>query len=287
MSSFEAAIVVGVDGSEQSLRAVDWAAAEAAATGSALTICHVTPLGPHVDPRLRPVYEDVLAHGHRVTADAVERVEAAWPEVTVKPVLASGSAAGTLVSTAAPARLLVVGGRGVGAFRGLLLGSVSAQVAAHATGPVVVVHGGPGGVPAGAPIVVGVDDSGSEPALAFAFEFAARQQHPLLVVHASRLPGADMWVDPALGSPSRSYHRAAQELLDAQVRPWTEKYPEVPAETLVLNARPAPALIERSAYAALVVVGSHGHGGFTGLLLGSVSQHVLRHAGCPVAVVRH
>lgn len=286
MSSVDSTIVVGLDESEQSLRAVEWAAAEAAATGSGLIVCHVTPIGPRVDPRLGQVYDDVLAHARRMAQKVVSEVRERWPGLSVTSVITSGPAAAALAAEAAHSRLLVVGCRGVGAFGGLQLGSVSAQVAAHAACPVVVVHGTAAVPPAGAPVLVGVDQSGSEPALAFAFDFAARHNRALVVVHGYRLPTPDPWPDPSLGAPPRSYQRAAVELVGAAVQAWQEKYPDVPVQTLTIDARPAPELIDRSADAALVVVGSRGQG-FAGLMLGSVSQHVLRHAECPVAVVRH
>lgn len=285
MSSADAVIVVGVDGSQQSLHALDWAATEAAATAANLIICHVLALDPGVDLRMRAVYEDVRAHGQRVVDSALEHVRAGWPALPATAAVRSGTTAAALAAEAEPNRTVVVGSRGVGAFRGLLLGSVSAQLAAHAPGPVVVVHGSTPVPPAGAPVVVGVDQSGSEAALAFGFDFAARRQRPLVALRAFRLPGPDPWIDRSLGAPSASYRREAIALLDDAVRPWVEKYPGLSVDRLVRYADPAPALLEHSAEAALVVVGSRGHGGFGGLLLGSVSQHVVRHAECPVAVL--
>jgi len=286
MRTDDGVVLVGVDGSEDSLVAVDWAAAEAASTGSALTVCHSTPFGPPFDLPAEATSDRLLIRGEQVVRAAAERARAIAPGLTITEVVSPGSATPTLLERSAAARLLVVGSRGTGAFRGLLLGSVSQQVAAHAACPVVVVRGLARAAPlTDAPVTVAVDWSGHQPLLAFGFDFAARHRRPLLAVHVCRMP------EPPARRPSHPVElpllpAAVYDLLTDAVTPWREKYPEVPVRQKMIDDAPAAGLINESAHSALLVVGSHGHGGFAGMLLGSVSQHVLRHGQCPVAVLR-
>jgi nucleotide-binding universal stress UspA family protein len=180
------------------------------------------------------------------------------------------------------AELLVVGARGDGGFLGLTVGSVGAQVTAHARCPVLVVR--PAAHPGG-PVVVGVDGSaGSERAIGFAFEQAAAREVDLVALHAY-LP----WTyetheteDP----PSDLMHDDdAQRVVSESIAGWADKYPDVGVDLRVEREQPTTALVEASARAQLLVVGSRGLGGFRGLLIGSVSRTVLHHAACTVAVV--
>ncbi|MDF3048967.1 MAG: universal stress protein [Pseudonocardia sp.] len=135
------------------------------------------------------------------------------------------------------------------------------------------------------PVVVGVDGSPtSEAAAAFAFEAASLRGVPRVAVHVSR----DLSVDPRM-APLMDWDAVEsdeREVLAERLADWLEKYPDVPVRRLVVRDRPARTLVEESGRAQLVVVGSRGRGGFRGLLLGSVSQALLHHAHCPVAVVR-
>jgi nucleotide-binding universal stress UspA family protein len=281
-------IVVGVDGSEPSLTAARWAAVEARLRHRALRLVHaytwpfapaflVTPLG-WTEETLRQDFEALVAEAvSAVTADAGES------PVTGRAV--SGPAAAVLVEASAGACLVVVGHRGRGGLASLLLGSVAAGVAAHAHGPVVVVRESPGTASPTGPVVVGVDGSAqSDAALGFAFEEADLRGLPLTVVHA--------WTPPPSRGGARPLTDEVAELETAEVhrmrewvRRWREKFPHVPVTDRLIAAHPAAALIDLSRDATLLVVGSRGHGGFAGLLLGSVSQQVLHHAQCPIAVV--
>jgi nucleotide-binding universal stress UspA family protein len=289
MTAREATVLVGVDGAEDSLLAVDWAAAEAMSLHCGLTICHAVPFGPPFDATADPAADPLLAQGRHVVRQAAARARAVAPELGITEVVSSGSPAPALLDGSAAAQLLVVGSRGTGAFRGLLLGSVGQQVAAHAACPVVVIRPAPGNPPLPAdapatvaPVTVAIDWSGYQPLLAFAFDHAARHHRPLVAVHAYQVPTAPP--DPAAARSVLPI--AVDDLLTDAVAPWRDKYPEVRARTLAIDGTPAAGLIDRSTHSALLVVGSRGHGGFAGLLLGSVSQHVLRHGHCPVAVIR-
>jgi nucleotide-binding universal stress UspA family protein len=287
MTAEDGVVLVGVDGSPEGLAAVDWAAREAASIGCELLICQVVPGGPAAVPPVDMPFERLLARSERIVRVATRRARSAAAGLSIDTEVVSRALPSTaLLDRSADARLLVVGSRGTGMFRGLLLGSTSCQVAAHAGCPVVVVHDGSSRVTpaAAAPVTVGLDWSGHDPVLAFAFDYAGRHHRPLVAVHAYR-PTEPSARRPGCPTERSVLPRAAEELLADATTPWRDKYPAVPARELVARDAPAAALIRASVRSELVVVGARGHGGFAGLLLGSVSQHVLRHGRCAVAVV--
>ena len=182
--------------------------------------------------------------------------------------------------------MLVVGNRGLGGFASLLLGSVSQQVATHATGPVVVVRGR-ADRPSGE-IAVGVDGSASaQRALALGFDEAQRRGCGLLAVRSYPVPAAPYAMDlPPLPYDLDAAGRDAARTLDAALTPWRDKYPAVPVKALTEPGSPARTLVEVSSDAILIIIGSRGHGALVGGLLGSVGQQLLHHADCPVMIVR-
>lgn len=279
-------VLVGVDGSEASLRAVEWAAAEASARAAGLTVCCVAADGP---PEAALLWGQDFSReqADRVVADAAARAGRVAPAVPVSTEVLVGSATRQLIGHAAGHELLVVGSRGLGAFTGLLVGSVSEQVAEHAPGPVVVVRGET--VNRDLPVLLGVDASAAnQPAIEFAFATADRNSVPLAAICA--VP--PVLITPPIGYPMapvpdvQGLRESAARLLADALRPWSEKYPQVVVEQRPTVGRPTPALLQASASGSLLVVGSRGHSQLAGLLLGSVSRHVLRHSDCPVAVVR-
>ena len=246
-------IVVGVDGPPESRYAIDWAAPEAVLGGYRLRLVHA------VSGRSRD---------DGVLAEAQEVARAAAPTVDVETALVTAGAAGALLAEGADAAYLVVGARGATGFSGLLLGSVALQLAQYAPGPVVVAR--PIGKRTGR-LVVGVDASDdAATALRLAGAEADQRGADLVVLHASGQP-----VSPRV-----------REALDAAVTRLQALAPDAHVEGRVLQAHPAEALIEASADADLVIVGSRGVGGFRGMLLGSVAAAVLHHARSPVAVIR-
>jgi nucleotide-binding universal stress UspA family protein len=285
------AVVAGVDGSECGLQAVRWAAAEALQRQLPLRLvaAHAWPSGGLVgDPGLgvdyRAVLRDVVL-GHLATAAADAQQVA--PELEIEQVEVTGYPVPVLLRESAHAEIVVLGDRGLGGFTGLLIGSVAVEVTAHASCPVIVVRGSePDRTgPRPEPVVVGVDGSPtSEAATAFAFEAASLRRVPLVAVHVWRDVLVDATMAPLLDWDVIDSDE--REVLAERLAGWTEKYPDVPVRRLVARDRPARALVEESGRAQLVVVGSRGRGGFHGLLLGSVSQALLHHARCPVAVVR-
>jgi nucleotide-binding universal stress UspA family protein len=284
----KAPVVVGVDGSAPSLAAVDVAAREAVLRDRPLTVVHafswpyvgvpvgLTPLGPLNGDRLRAA--------ERVVRQAVHRAETAAPGVVVDGDAVIGSPAGALVERSRTAALVVVGHRGIEGFPGLLVGSVASQVAAHSAAPVLVVRGRPD--PTGE-ILLAVDGSPrSDRAVGFAFEEAALRGAMLTALHT--------WTHPKPAEPGDMlplvYDIPEVEAEEARVLTealagWHDKYPDVTVRRRLVRARTRPTLVEESSRAQLVVVGTRGHGGFAGLLLGSVSQAALHHSHCPVVIV--
>ncbi|SCF29771.1 Nucleotide-binding universal stress protein, UspA family [Micromonospora viridifaciens] len=286
MSSDE--ILVGYDGSTDATVALNWAMDEAGRSGRPVRLAYVFEwltvagwIGPGVAPGIWPdetarrQVEDLV---RKAAADAA----ADRPGLTVHGEVFDGPPALVLQERSAEAGMLVLGSRGHGGFGGLLAGSTAVSVTAHAHCPVVVVRDGQAAT--SGPVVAGVD--GSEPslrALGFAVERAAQRDVPLRVLRAWG-PAGDRWAPPGFDpEAATATERAAVEQELAQ---WRETFPDVPIEVRVTPGNAAALLVEASREAQLVVVGSRGRGGLRGMLLGSVSQQLIHHAHCPVAVVR-
>ncbi len=282
----EGGVLVGTDGSKASLKAVEWGAHCAAQTGRDLTVCCVLPGRDHHEHAdLTEMSEGLRSHGEKIVARAASRARHGEPALPVSRILRMGHPAAELRDLAADQALLVVGSHGADWFEHLIIGSVSTQAVRHAPCTVVVTR--PTVHPSG-PVVVGVDGSPSnEAAVAFAFETAARCGSDLVAVHAFTahaplaIVGLPPW--PELDATDR---RSGEKLLDEIVGTWEEKYPEVHVRRDVIRGAATHVLVDATTAASLVVVGSRGRGGFAGLRLGSVGQHVLAVASCSVAVAR-
>ncbi|MGW5316591.1 universal stress protein [Nocardia thailandica] len=275
----EAPVVVGVDGSEQAATALRWAAEYAAEHQAPLELVFVVDIPIDYSPALSQPYWDrdaLIRDGRAILADAASDA-ATLTATTVHTTLAEGPAVPVLRRHSDGARLLVVGSRGMGAFRRTLLGSVSTSLARHAGCPVAVVPEHP--YAADGPVVVGVDGSAcSAEAVAVAFDEAARRAAPLVAVHA--------WSEFYRYEPRSTMQTEADTLLSENLAGYGEKYPEVDVRRIAIEDKPARALLDAGIGARLIVVGSHGRGGFTGMALGSVSQAVLHGAECPLIIVR-
>lgn len=301
-SNPSAPIVVGVDGSAQSLHALDWATREAAARHRPLRIVHAFQwpltnelMGP---PAVGPPDAGLQYAAERVLSAAADRARAAAPTLTVGTDLPADVPAAALIDASRHADLVVVGHRGLGGFSGLLVGSVGVQTAAHAACPVVVVRDSdPTGSPeqrrgepgsAAGQVVVGVDGSElSSWAVDFAFAHAALHGLGVVAVHAHQRPAFAALGESRIAAHDVDDRREADAgLLSDTLAGYRDRYPDVPVREKLARGRPAAVLVAESAGAALTVVGSRGRGGFTGLLLGSTSQSVLHHAAGPVAIVR-
>ena len=287
-------IIVGVDGSDTSRLAVAWAAREAAARHRPLRILHAF-LWPMIDSHLVPLPAGPADGGLRhlaeeMLAEAAAEARAIAPGVDVTTELAVCAPAARLIAESSEAAMIVVGNRGLGGFTGLLIGSVGIQVSAHAHCPVVVIRAGSADEvagPAAGQVVAGVDGSDrSEATLDFAFEEASLRGVGLTVLHAWTVPVSTAPGDmlPAVYDVDVVKEDEAR-LLAETLAGWQEKYPDVPVRRLLLHSPVARELIRLSQGAELLVLGARGRGGFTGLLLGSVSHAAIQHAACPVAVV--
>jgi nucleotide-binding universal stress UspA family protein len=286
-------IIAGTDGSEESLRAVEWAAREAALHGSPLRIVAVPALPPLMswqEPAARPdTVADVVHKAYlRALATSAERAAEVEPGLAVETRLLSGPPAQALLESAAAASMLVVGSRGAGAFSAMVLGSMSRDVAAHAPCPVVVAREET--MAAHREIVVGVRDfERADAVLGFAFAEAALRKARILVVHAwfFRPPvplGALTAEEQAVLDP-RLASAGATARLDGMLAPWRENYPGLQASAEVVHAHPARVLAGMSARADLVVLGRHSARSGDSGRVGSVAHGVLHHAHGPVAII--
>ena len=288
----ERPVVAATDGSPAAIEAAEWAAVEAARRGRRLELVHV-PAWPGFVATTLPGWPNWDAEMFEtVGCAALEEtrlaVRAREPELPVSTEMIRGPVTEALVGRSAGTELLVLGRRGRGRFPDLIAGATVSQVAQYARCPVVVVpqhttadEDGPG-------IVLGVDIApGCEPAIGFAFEAATRCRLPITAVRGWTL----LTDEPGILSlgPTRLSQELESEqrrLLSEALAGWCTKYPDVPVRTMTIREHAGRALVETSRGAHLLVVGARGAGGFAGLLLGSVSDTVVRHAPCPVAVVR-
>jgi nucleotide-binding universal stress UspA family protein len=277
MAGTTGGVLAGYDGSPGSEHALSWAAREARSRGTALTVCHAS--APGFAALLSDAAVAGLARqsGERILRDGVRRARDLVGPGEVRPLLLTGQATAVLCERSRSADVVVVGSRGHGDVAGMLLGSVSWQIAAHARCPVVIVRGHwrSAGDYAAGPVVVGADGSpAADAALGFAFEEAALRRAPLLAVCAlADAPGS-------LGG-----HQRLEADVEHAIARQGKEHPEVPVLRQLTEGGARSALLAAAHDAQLLVVGSRGRGGLTGMLLGSVSQAVLHHAPCPVAVV--
>ena len=276
--------------------AVEWAARAAAMRHVHLDVVHVvSPLSIAASTLAWPagrVPEEVLElqenEGRRVIAEAIKVVEDSAtgtnaPEIDSEMLL--GRYVPSLVDLTKEAQLVVVGCRGLTGQHRRLLGSVSAGLVHHAHCPVAVVHDDISSALQSStlPVVLGVDGSrASELATAVAFDEASWRGVDLVALHI--WGEADM--STVFGLDSSAVQSAANKTLAASLAGWQERYPEVTVRRVVEFERPVRHLLEQGEKSQLIVVGSHGRGGFAGMMLGSVSTAVAQEARVPVIVAR-
>lgn len=286
--------MVGVDGSPSSRMAVRWAAREAAMRNVALSLVHVidTPpwgslaLGGQMAPLPAETSEAQEAAGEKVIADAVKVVEDCTADrPAVETEICFAAPVPTLVDLSKEAQMMVVGCRGQGMLRRVLLGSVSTGLIHHAYCPVAVIHDEAPFVlePSQLPVALGIDGSpASELATAIAFDEASWRAVELIALHA--------WSDADVSDiPSMEWsaqQAQAEEALAERLAGWQERYPDVVIHRRIVWDHPARHLLDEAEASQLVVVGSRGRGGFAGMLLGSVSTAVAQAARAPVIVAR-
>ncbi|RPA10292.1 universal stress protein [Gordonia sp. OPL2] len=283
------AILVGVDGSDASNAAVRWAAKAATIEDVDLKLVGVYDISTSNYAPGLIIPQDVVDAIKQDATDAVhaaaELAKEVAPGVSVQTTLVEGDAARALLELGKDAGTIVLGTRGLGSIKGLFLGSVSTSVAAHFHGRVVVVAGSGGN---GA-VVVGVDDSPvSDAAVAEAFRQASLRNAKLVAVHT--WTPLDVDALHGYGIDPDEIARMSQDAVEAvaeRLAGYTADYPDVVVERVVIPEEPAKAVLDAADDdAQLIVVGSRGRGGFTGLLLGSTSQKILHQADRPVMVVR-
>ncbi|RRR85938.1 universal stress protein [Streptomyces sp. RP5T] len=286
----ELPLVVGVDGSDGSLAAVDWAVDEAARHGLPLRLVYASKWeryeGTVPSDSLERPSERVMAE--HVVASAVERARRRNPDAKVTAEVVPEEAAAALLRAGRDASALVTGSRGHGELTGLLLGSVGLAVAARADGPVIVVRGDKAGLGSTHErIVLGAGEpETSGEAVRFAFREAEARGCTLDVVRAWRCPAHESADHPGLAAdPAHRHEERASELLDSLLEEAVADHPGVRVRRSTVEGPARKVLLTRSAAADLVIVGARRRTGHVGLQLGRVAHTLLHHSDCPVAVV--
>lgn len=275
-------VLVGVDGRAGGMHALGFGAAEAVIRRAPLRVVCVH--GRTRDPAGGvPTSRDVQT----VVADALAKVLNRYPALTACGHVLDGRAEHVLVAESAEAELTVVGSRGRGALTAMVAGSVSAEVAAHGHGPVVVVRGA-GYWASRRPILVGLDGTpAGDAAVGFAFEEAALRRVPLHAICVwAHSPITDLGPVAPPGYHLDEVADDWRERVLLALAIWRDKYPGVALDTaLVHSLHPAEKVLAAADGADLVVVGSHPQGELRGLLRGSVAHTLVHRSPCPVAVV--
>ncbi|AWN30599.1 universal stress protein [Streptomyces sp. NEAU-S7GS2] len=275
-------VVVGTDGSAGAAPAVLWAAEEAAARSQPLHVVHGTDIdvwGASLDPdAVQPILDSALSLVDEAAKQATDRV----PDLAVTTAVSRDSATMSLLQAAREDGTIVVGSRGLGGFSALLLGSVGLKVAARAQGPVVVMRGPE--QPAKGGVLVGVQDEEDLPAVRFAATTAGRRKASLRLLSVWTLVQYLESTAPMVQAV-REVAEAAATASRRMVGPVRKEFPDLVVNDEVVQVpSPAGALVEASAHADLLVVGTRKHTYAPGTSLGRVTHAVLHHAHCPVAV---
>ena len=287
-------VVVAVDGSPASHNAVRWAANTANKRGIPLRLAssYTMPQFLYAEGMVPPqeLFDDLQSETMEKIDEARAVAHEVAPELKIGHTIAEGSPIDMLLDMSRDVTMIVMGSRGLGGLSGMVMGSVSAAVVSHASCPVVVVredntvdestkYG---------PVVIGVDGSDvSAKATEIAFAEADARGAELVAVHT----WMDMQVQASLAGLSAAQQqweeveREQIDMLTERLQPMTDKYPNVEVRKVITRDRPVRALVESSEGAQLLVVGSHGRGGFKGMLLGSTSRALLQSAPCTIMVV--
>lgn len=288
-------VVVAVDGSAASDNAVRWAANTAVKRNVPLRLAssYTMPQFLYAEGMVPPqeLYDDLQRETLRKIEDAREIALNVGPDLKIGHAVAEGSPIDMLLEMSRSSTMVVMGSRGLGGLSGMVLGSVSGAVVSHASCPVVVVREDNNVTDANkyGPVVVGVDGSEvSRRAVEYAFEEANARKAELVAVHT--------WIDTQVQAPGAGFavdddrwaavQKEKADKLEEYLGTLREQFPNVEVRTLITRDRPVRALTEASEGAQLLVTGSHGRGGFKGMLLGSTSRALLQSAPCPMMVVR-
>lgn len=285
-------ILVGVDGSDDGLRAVDYAAVEAQLQRAPLHIVTAVPPATATAFGLALPFmssDSVREAAEQATSAASRRALASGllPEqVTSEVVL--GHPGDVLAEMSKGAAAVVIGRRGISGLERVFTGSTSVTVGARAHCPVIVVpHGWRQPAAGGRPVGVGIDGSAeSIPALAAAYAEASARKVELRVIYAYQ-PHLDTFAGVA------DYEQALQEWLQqAELRVaetlagWHDEYPDTVVQKHFVRAHPVRALVEESHDLDLLFVGTSGQSAMPGMVLGTVARAVIASSACPIALVR-
>jgi nucleotide-binding universal stress UspA family protein len=282
-------IVVAVDGSPASTAAARWAAGEAAMRNIPLTVMHAVttptttfPPVPYPESLVTNLEDEgkkAILHAIKVAEDAMS----ADRKVSIDKKLVYSAPAPALLEASDTAEMIVMGSSGRGLLARGLLGSVSSTVVRHANCPVAVIRDEELPDVRDAPVLLGTDGSpASELATEIAFDEASRRGVDLVAIHA----WSDAAVSEVFDIEWPVVEGEAQRSLAESLAGWEERYPDVTVHRFIARDRAARHLIDKSETAQLVVVGSHGRGGLTRMLLGSVSNAVLHSVRIPIIVAR-
>ncbi|WP_436776442.1 universal stress protein [Yinghuangia sp. YIM S09857] len=292
-------VIVAVDGSPAAENAVDWAADEAALRGTDLEILHAWEW---------KAYEASDWYGHHLhnQADAVvraaaERARRRRPELTVTTAIKHGTAREVLTEAAERAGLLVMGSRGRGGFTGMLLGSVSHDVAAQGRCPLLVVRAGPDGTAQPPfddallradthPVLVGVSSEACQPAVEEAFAEASRRKQRVHAVHAWSFPDLPVYgIAGGAAGPTADAIRACQQtgetILSQTLASVRDHHKDVEVREDVVNDHRGHAMVKASKDASLVVIATRRRPERLGRHLGPVTHALLHHAHAPVLLI--
>lgn len=279
-------VLVAVDGSPESDAAVAWAGREAVMRHVPVTLMHaIVPVVVTWPVRyLEADYRRSQEHHARVVLESAERLVRTphgGADLDVRSEVRHGGAASELITASKSAIITAVGSRGLGTVGAGLLGSVSRSLLHYAASPVAVVPHSTEEVDPSLPVLLGIDGSpASEPATALAFSEASLRGVDLVALHA--------WSDVSAVLPGFTEASLSEqdggEILAERLSGWQQQFPDVRVIRKVVPDRPAHWLLETSARAQLVVLGSRGRGGFSRLLLGSVSARVAASSSVPVIV---
>ena len=289
-------IVVGVDDSDGTRAAISWAASAARAAGWPLTFVHA-----FVD-LVHPPVRGFIAPEADLRAEADELVDRAeaylrstgWTDQPTPRIIHPARPADLLKELSDEALMVVVGRRGTGGFRDMLVGSTAYAVAEHCDAPVVIVpKGWDPDVAQDKPVVVCVTQESGEAEIRFAFDFASRTSQRLEAIHVIAPPiylasdgigghwtTTEGWATQRDEAIDRERH-----LLSEQLAGWRDKYPDVDVDYTVAYGYPAGVLLDKASAAGLLVVGGRNHGRFASAFVGSVARNLMHHATCPLAVV--
>ncbi|GAA2234750.1 universal stress protein [Promicromonospora sukumoe] len=279
--SWQRGIVVGMDGSEQSLAAMDWAVLAADRHGTRLTVLSAYAALPVAAAALDTSIADLRSEACNAVEHAVARLGRARPGGhTVEQQIVHGDPAYMLAQRSRTADLVVVGSRGLGALDRVVLGSVSGTLAATAEGPVAVIPTATGSGDPGR-VVVGISTENAGPQLDLGFAEAQQRACPLVAVHVME---TDPAAAPDFGGPNARHDVDERDQVQRQVARWAEKYPSVTRHVVFRSGNAPDALLDELEPDDLAVLGGHAHPLTMGRLRYSITDAIVRRAHNPVIV---